>query len=135
MSHRGLASSHPRRYLDRARALTQRAHAHGATLTGWSAATVSFAWDTASTEEVIQFVVSVQQDAGAATDDVAWACGIAQGEMEALSPPPAPGESSRPPPPRGDLAWGPALVAAIGLCRIARPGEVLLDESLEALRL
>jgi hypothetical protein len=135
MSHRGLASSHPRRYLDRARALTQRAHAHGATLTGWSAATVSFAWDTASTEEVIQFVVSVQQDAGAATDEVAWACGIAQGEMEALSPPPAPGESSRPPPPRGDLAWGPALVAAIGLCRIARPGEVLLDESLEALRL
>jgi hypothetical protein len=134
MTHRGMGPGVPRGYLERARALMQRAQAHGATLAAWSAATLSFAWDTASTEEVIGFAVSLGADAADAKDSDAWSCAIAQGDMELLSPPAGPGESTRPPPARGDLAWGPALVAAVALARIARPGEVLLDESLEALR-
>ena len=122
MSSGGIGPGRPRGYLERARALTQRAEAHGATLAAWSAATLSFAWDTASAEEAVAFAASLRDDASDATD--AWACGMAQGEMEPLSPQ---GQ-------RADLAWGPPLVAAVALARIAHPGEVLLDASVEPLR-
>jgi hypothetical protein len=49
---------------------------------------------------------------------------MAEGELEPLSPEGA----------RMQLAWGPALVSAASLARIARPGELLVDGDVRALR-
>jgi len=104
-------------YLERARALTQRAEALGADLASWSAVTLAFSWETEAIEEAVTLAT------GAATDTAdgvqPWACGIAQGPMEDLAPR---GE-------RAQLAWGTALVHAVALARVADRGEVLIDSS------
>jgi hypothetical protein len=108
-------------YLARARALTSRAEALGATLAAWSATTLAFAWDVDAVEEAIEFAVSLRDEAPA--PERSWTCGIAEGPMEPLA---AGG--------RGELAWGAPLVLAVALARVARPGEVLLDADVSALR-
>jgi hypothetical protein len=122
MSYAGIQPARAHGYLERARALTKRAEALGATLVAWSAVTVTFAWDTDSLEEAITLAASLGEGAGSDAD--AWACGVAQGEMEPLAPH---GQ-------RADLAWGPPLVQAVTLARVAAPGEVLVDASVEVLR-
>jgi hypothetical protein len=109
-------------YLSRARSLTSRAEALGATLAAWSATTFAFAWDGESLEEAISFAVSLREEAP--RPEHAFACGIAEGHMELLAP------SGQ----RAELAWGPALVLATSLARIAMPGEVLLDGDVRAMR-
>ena len=54
----------------------------------------------------------------------AWACGMAEGELEPLAPDGA----------RMQLAWGEALLPAASLARVARAGEVLVDGDVRALR-
>src|ERR1019366_8613363 len=108
-------------YLDRARALARRAEALGAQLVAWSATTLAFAWDPESVEEAVALAVSAREDALFAGS--MWACGIAEGEIERLSVAVQ----------RADLAGGEPLVRAVGLARIAEPGQVLLDDSLGAL--
>ncbi len=105
----------PQSYLERARALARRAEALGAQVVAWSATTLAFAWDLDSIEEALAFAVSAREDALFA--GTMWAVGIAEGEMEVLSTAVQ----------RADLAWGVPLVTAVGLARIAEPGEVLLD--------
>ncbi len=121
MSYAGVQPGRVPGYLARARALTKRAEALGATLASWSAVTLSFAWDPDGIEEAISLATSTREDGGEEAD--AWACGIAQGSMEPLAPQ---GQ-------RADLAWGPALVQAVSLARVAHPGEVLVDASVGAL--
>jgi hypothetical protein len=107
--------------LDRARALVARSEALGATLVAWSATTLSFAWDIESIEEAITFVCHLHEESP--DEESAWACGLAEGEMEPLS---SKG--------RGDLAWGAPLVSAVSLARVASPGEVLLDGDMREVR-
>ncbi len=107
-------------YLTRARALTQRAEALGATLAAWSALTLAFAFDVDGLEEAIDLAIALST--GTADAASAWASGIAQGELEALAETGA----------RADLAWGIPLVQALALSRMAKVGEVLLHTSLTA---
>lgn len=117
MSPDGIRAGGFSEYLPRARALTQRAEALGATLAAWSALTLAFSWDPDAAEEAIALAASLREDA--MTEEDTWACGIAQGDMQLLAHSGA----------RADLAWGVPLVVALTLSRIARPAEVLLDAS------
>ena len=118
MSHAGVSLG---TYLERARALLPSAEAFGASLVAWSATTFAVAFDAESIEEAVSFALGAQRDGGG---DAAWACGIAEGEREPLS------QSGQ----RGDLAWGLALVTAVSLSRVARPGEIVVDGDVRAFR-
>ncbi len=109
-------------YLARARGLCARAEGKGGRLIAWSAALVAIAWDLDGVEDAVE-VVSGLEGAGS-SGEIGWACGIAQGVLEPLS---SDGE-------RMDLAWGEPLVVAASLARIARPGEVLIDGDVAAVR-
>jgi len=111
-----------RDYLPRARVLTQRAEALGASLVSWSALTFAFAFEPDATEEVIDFATHLAHDAGETAGAQKWACGIGQGDLEPFAPTGA----------RSELAWGEPLVVAVTLSRIARGGEVLLHASVKA---
>ncbi len=118
----GLPSGPDGAYLTRARSLCARGEALGGQLVAWSAALLAVAWDVDSIEEAVMLAVSVRQ--GTSALERAWAGGLAEGELEALAPD---GQ-------RMHLAWGDALLAAVSLARIARPGEVLVDGDVRALR-
>ncbi len=109
-------------YLVRARSLCSRGEALGGRLVAWSAAVLGVAWDTDSLEEAMLLATSIREEA--LTPARAWACGLAEGQMEALAPDGA----------RMHLAWGDALLRAASLARIARAGEVLVDGDVRALR-
>jgi hypothetical protein len=109
-------------YLNRARSLCARGEALGGRLVAWSAVMLAIAWDADSIEEAILLATSVRE--GADPPDRAWAAGVAEGELEPLAPD---GQ-------RMHLAWGEALLASVSLARVARPGEVLVDGDVRALR-
>jgi hypothetical protein len=109
-------------YLVRARSMCSRGEALGGRLVAWSAALLGVAWDTDSLEEAMLLATSIREEALSPTR--AWACGLAEGQMEALAPDGA----------RMQLAWGDALLRAASLARIARAGEVLVDGDVRALR-
>lgn len=109
-------------YLNRARSLCARGEALGGRLVAWSAVMLAIAWDTDSIEEAMLLATSVRE--GADPPDRAWAAGVAEGELEPLAPD---GQ-------RMHLAWGEALLASVSLARVARPGEVLVDGDVRALR-
>jgi hypothetical protein len=115
-------------YLPRARSLCARGEALGGRLVAFSAALLAMAWDTDSIEEAILLATSILEDArpeaGAGSKETAWAVGVAEGELEPLSPDGA----------RMQLAWGQALLLAATLARVARGGEVLVDGEVRALR-
>jgi hypothetical protein len=109
-------------YLNRARSLCARGEALGGRLVAWSAVMLAISWDADSIEEAMLLATSVRE--GADPPDRAWAAGVAEGELEPLAPD---GQ-------RMHLAWGEALLAAVSLARVARPGEVLVDGDVRALR-
>ena len=109
-------------YLVRARSMCSRGEALGGRLVAWSAALLGVAWDTDSLEEAMLLATSIREEALIAAR--AWACGLAEGQMEDLAPDGA----------RMQLAWGDALLRAASLARIARAGEVLVDGDVRALR-
>jgi hypothetical protein len=127
-------------YLSRARALCARGEALGGRLVAWSAAIIAMAWDTDSIEEAVLLATSTFEEAGSfrfrpgsgkagdlpssPRSERAWAVGIAEGELEPLSPDGA----------RMQLAWGQALLQSTTLSRVARGGEVLVDGEMRALR-
>ncbi len=109
-------------YLSRARSMCARGEALGGRLVAWSAALLAVAWDTDSMEEALLLATSIREEA--LTAERAWACGLAEGELDPLSPDGA----------RMHLAWGEALLRSASLARIARAGEVLVDGDVRALR-
>lgn len=109
-------------YLNRARSLCARGEALGGRLVAWSAVMLAMAWDADSIEEALLLAVSVRE--GAALPDRSWAGGVAEGALEELAPD---GQ-------RMHLAWGEALLSAVSLARVARPGEILVDGDVRALR-
>ncbi len=118
----GLAAGPEGPYLARARLMCARGEALGGRLVAWSAALFAIAWDTDSVEEALDLATSHLEEA--ASPERAWACGIAEGELEPAAPD---GQ-------RMHLAWGEALLSATNLARVARAGEVLVDGDLRALR-
>jgi hypothetical protein len=109
-------------YLTRARSMCSRGEALGGRLVAWSAAIFAMAWDTDSIEEAIELATSLREESSG--PERAWTCGIAEGTLEPLAPD---GQ-------RMHLAWGPALLSAASLARVAKAGEVLVDGDLRALR-
>jgi hypothetical protein len=109
-------------YLTRARSMCARGEALGGRLVAWSAALLAMAWEPDSIEEALLLGASIREEA--LSVERAWSSGMAEGELEPLSPEGA----------RMQLAWGEALVSAASLARIARPGELLVDGDVRALR-
>jgi hypothetical protein len=121
MSSPGMIPGPEGDYLARARSLCVRGEEVGGTLVAWSATLVALGWDSNSVEEAVRFAASVGDEA--ISPERAWACGLAEGELEPLSPDG-----------QGILAWGPALLLATSLAQVARAGEVLVDGTVGALR-
>jgi hypothetical protein len=109
-------------FLVRARSLCARGEALGARMIAWTGTGLALAWDSDSIEEAILSAVSIREEALA--PERAWACGIAEGELEPLAPD---GQ-------RMHLASGAALLAASSLARVAKAAEVLVDGDVRALR-
>jgi hypothetical protein len=109
-------------YLTRARSMCARGEALGGRLVAWSAALLAMAWDPDSIEEALLLGTSVREES--LSLERSWSSGVAEGELEPLSPEGA----------RMQLAWGEALVLAASLARIAKPGELLVDGDVRALR-
>jgi hypothetical protein len=118
----GMSAGREGNYLARARSMCSRAEALGGRLIAWSAALLGVAWDDDSMEEAMLLATSIREEA--LSPDRAWACGFAEGWLEALAPDGA----------RMQLAWGDALLRAASLSRVARAGEVLVDGDVRALR-
>ena len=118
----GMAPGPEGAYLTRARSMCARGEALGGRLVAWSSALMAMAWDPDSIEEAMLLVTSIREEA--LTSERAWACGIAEGTLEPLAPDGA----------RMQLAWGPPLVAAASLARIAAGGEALVDGDVRAVR-
>ncbi len=110
-----------RSFLERARALESRVRLHGAVMVAWDGNRVSFAFDEAKLPQAIGIATVRGEDT--VDGEVAWCVGVAQGDLTRLV------DAAR-----GDLAWGPPLVAASLLAGVARPGEVLLAPCVKALR-
>jgi hypothetical protein len=108
-------------YLARARSLCVRGEELGGSLVAWGATQLALGWDFDAIEDAVKFATSIGVEA--LSPERAWACGLAEGEIESLSPD---GE--------GILAWGPALLSATALAQVARAGEVLIDGNVRALR-
>ncbi len=121
MSSPGMIPGPEGDYLGRARSLCVRGEEVGGTLVAWSAALLALGWESDSVEAAVRFAASIGEEA--LSPERAWACGLAEGELESLSPD---GE--------GILAWGPALILATSLAQVARAGEVLVDGTVGALR-
>jgi hypothetical protein len=102
--------------------MCSRGEALGGRLVAWSAGVLAIAFDDDAIEEAVTLATTVGELAPSA--ERAWSGGIAEGELEPLAPD---GQ-------RMHLAWGEALLAATGLARIARAGEVLVDGDVRALR-
>jgi hypothetical protein len=121
MSPAGMAHGPEGNYLARARAVCLRGEALGGKLVAWSAAVLALGYEVDLVEQAILLAASIREES--LTPERAWATGVAEGEVESLSPT---GE--------GILAWGPALLAAASLAKMAKPGEVLVDASVASSR-
>lgn len=110
----------PATYLAAARSLGERAAALGGQLSSWGATVYGYEFDPDGLEDVIDLVLSVAQ--GSSTSLVS--VGISEGTLE----------SAREGGGKRALKWGVPLVHATALARAARPGEVLVDPTLRAVR-
>jgi hypothetical protein len=109
-------------YLDQAIAIKQQCELRGATLCAWSAQTLCVDLPTDDLEAAVELAIdAVKTGSGL---DSGFRAGIAQGSMNAIAEAAAPEV----------LSWGPPLLHAVSLARIARPGEVLIDPKLVAAR-
>jgi hypothetical protein len=84
---------------------------------------IAFAFDASKLAEAIALLTTPGGDTLAG--DGAWCVGLAQGDLEPLHE-----DASR----GGELAWGPALVAASVLSGVAQPGEIVCAQTVRALR-
>jgi hypothetical protein len=122
MAHSGLSPVTGRGYVERTRALVQRGEALGGNLIAFGSQLVALAFDPESLEEAVGMATAGVLDETKA-GEIAWAAGVAQGAVEAVAP------DDR----RGWLAWGLPLAAGASLARVAHPGEVLVDRSLQSM--
>jgi hypothetical protein len=118
----GLAPGPEGTLLTRVRSLCARGEALGARLVAWSGTAVALGWDPDSIGEAVLLVSSIREEALAL--ERAWSAGVAEGDVEWLA-----GDGHR-----AHLVVGAALVIAMALARVAKPGEVLVDGDVGVLR-
>ena len=119
MSPVGMAPGPEGTYLSRARSLCVRGEALGGRLVAWGPTLLAMGWDVDSIEEAVLFAASIREES--LSVERAWATGMAEEELESLSPTG-----------QGILAWGPGLLAAASLAQVARAGEVLVDDEVRS---
>jgi hypothetical protein len=119
MSPSGIVPGREGTYLSRARSLCVRGEALGGRLVAWGPALLAMGWDVDSIEEAVLFAASIREES--LSVERAWAIGMAEGELESLSPTG-----------QGILAWGPGLMAAASLAQLAAAGEVLVDDEVRS---
>lgn len=117
---RGAAASIPEseQYASAAGSLIDRAEKLGAQVVGWHAASFAVAFAPESLEGLVELLTSDE------THALGFSIGVSQGALGSVG-------AARD---RLELAWGPPLVVAWALARVARAGEVLIDPELEAVR-
>ena len=91
-------------------------------MVAWSGRGQALAWDPDSIEEAVLLASSIREEA--LSLERAWGGGMAEGELESFSADMQ----------RMHLASGAAIVAAMSLARVAKPGDVLVDGDVRALR-
>jgi len=108
-------------YVKRVNDLCKKAEALGGRLCAFGSRSVAFDFGLDELKEAIGLARGANQDAAGEPQDhpavSPWRVGIAEGKMDPLA---VTGTLAR-------LGWGPPLVTAIALARIARPGELLID--------
>lgn len=119
MSPLGMTPGPEGTYLARARSLCVRGEALGGRLVAWGTSLLAMGWDIDSIEEAVLFAASIREEA--LSVDRAWATGMAEGDLESLSPTG-----------QGILGWGPGLMSAAALAQLASPGEVLVDDEVRS---
>jgi hypothetical protein len=122
MTPAGMMAGPEGAYLVRARSMCARGEALGGRLVAWSAALLAMAWDSDSIEEALLLATSLREPS--VSPERGWSSGVAEGELEPLAPDDG----------RMHLAWGAALASAASLARIAKPGELLVDGDMRAVR-
>jgi hypothetical protein len=127
----GLETGPEGTFLSRVRTLCSRAAGLGGRLVAWTGRGMALLWDDDSIEQAILLASSIQEEALTAAR--AWAGGIAEGNLELLSPAAArvPARGGMP---AIHLASGEALTSAMALARAARPGEVIVDGDMGVVR-
>ncbi len=105
-------------YLSAAEALIARAAQLGVRVVAWHATSFALDFEPTHVDELVDLVASDDGLAGP------FCVGVAQGELGVIAGAADPAA----------FAWGPALIRAWLLSRIARPGEVLLDPGLDAVK-
>ncbi len=111
-----------RTFLERARALEARARVDGGVIVAWDASRLAFAFPADQLAPALDLVATRGDDT--IGEETPWSVGLAQGDLKALA------EDGK----QGQLAWGPALVAASLLSATAAPGEILCAQTVRALR-
>ncbi|HVU03325.1 MAG TPA: hypothetical protein VHE30_16310 [Polyangiaceae bacterium] len=98
------------------RALADRATARGGRLLSFGATVMAFEHDEDSAEDVVELALTVVREAEGGDEP---AVAVSEGELARIE-----GDG-----PLAGLAWGPPLVRATALARVAHPGEVVVDPS------
>lgn len=105
-------------YARAAHAVFTRAESFGARLVAWHAASFAVAFPADGMENLVELITGDDSPA------LGFAVGIAEGDLGEIGG----GEG------RMSFAWGPPLVMAWALARVARAGEVLIDPDIDAVR-
>ncbi|MBN9163753.1 MAG: hypothetical protein J0I07_22490 [Myxococcales bacterium] len=121
-----VAGGSGRSFVERARPLIARLVPLGAVHVGWAALEVTFAFE----DSKLDAVLAAAATPGPETlgEEPAWAVGIAQGDIRAVK------EDGSDLTRSGLLWWGPPIVEASSLARLARAGEILCADTVSALR-
>src|SRR5262245_16452347 len=114
-------------YTARLVALREKAEALGGRLCALGSQSIAFDFAVSDLEQAIALAVGAreQPEADREAGLLPWGVAVAQGELSAVGDEVAGSEAAL-----GSFvvpAWGPPLVTAIALARLAHPGEVLID--------
>jgi hypothetical protein len=115
-----------RSFIDRARSLMARYVGAGGVHVGWDVMKITFAFPSDQFPKILEAVILGGEETQG--EEPPWAVGIAQGEIKPVHEPGSDLMMS------GLLWWGPPIVAASALAQLARPGEILVAQTIPALR-
>ncbi|MBX3227994.1 MAG: hypothetical protein KIT84_27785 [Labilithrix sp.] len=115
-----------RPFLERARSLIARYSELGGVHVGFDVMKITFAFDAANFASILEAsIAGGEENQG---EEPLWAVGMAQGDIRPVKDQGSDLMSS------GVLWWGPPIVAASALSQLARPGEILVAQTIPALR-
>jgi hypothetical protein len=115
-----------RPFLERARSLISRYIGEGGVHVGWDVMKITFAFEAASFPKILEAaILGGDETIG---EEPAWAIGMAQGDIRSVQ------EDGSDLMASGVLWWGPPIVAASALSQLARPGEILVAQTIPSLR-